>query len=139
MDATKSIEENIKLLQQQLEKRSGQPKSIYDHLYTHDPNYHNSGYYNKHHEPTIVHHIHGSLHNAHAGYGPDCCPLVVDPLTLGALFVLLGVGTQVLNMAITQSIGRRKKRSDYQFDVLVDLFHHGRISQILYILNNQHS
>ena len=126
------MEENLELLKQKLEKRSGQPKSIYDHFYTNDPYYHGSGYYNKHHnEPTIVHHIHGaSLHNAYGGYGQDCCPLVVDPLTLGGLFVLLGIGTQVLNMAITQSLGRRKKRSHYEFDVLIDLFHHGRILHV---------
>ena len=72
--------------------------------------------------------------HGHGGYGKlECCPLVVDPLTVAALLGTLGLATMILNALISASLGRRKKRSDGSFVEVqtggmwfLDLFHHGR-------------
>ena len=57
----------------------------------------------------------------HSGYGGEsiyplqCCPLVVDPLTVAAIVGLIGFGTFFLNTLITMNIMTvvpRRKRSD---------------------------
>lgn len=80
----------------------------------------------------------GGGHSGHSGYGVKgsipCCPLVVDPLTLGAILGFLGLATALLIPLISASLGRRKKRSDGSFvggetGVIMQLFdvvHHGR-------------
>ncbi len=51
--------------------------------------------------------------HGHGGYGKaECCPLVVDPLTLGALLSFIGLATALLNTVITMSLRRRRKRRD---------------------------
>ncbi len=52
---------------------------------------------------------------ASSGYGhDDCCPLVVDPLTLVAILGAIAAATFFLNTAITMNIPppRRRKRDD---------------------------
>ncbi len=57
------------------------------------------------------------------GYG-DCCPLVVDPLTLFAILLGIAGATFFLNTAITMNIMRRKRRKraengqNWAFDLL---------------------
>ena len=68
------------------------------------------------------------------GYG-DCCPLVVDPLTLAALLGFIAAATAFLNTVITMNImGRRKRRmreasaawsADLAAGAAVDLAHSG--------------
>ena len=65
---------------------------------------------------------------------PECCPLVVDPLTLGALLAFTAAATALLGTLITTSLGRRKKRSDGSYgqvqmtisSIFSDMFHYGR-------------
>lgn len=61
----------------------------------------------------------------HGGHGhkkkKDCCPLVVDPLTLAALMGAIGVATGFLNTLITMNISkrRRRRRQDGESEPLV--------------------
>ncbi len=82
---------------------------------------------------------HGSVHSG-GGYGssdPECCPLVVDPLTLAALLGFIAAATALLQPLITMSLRRRKKRSDGTYalnndspvQVVMDFFHLGRIKE----------
>ena len=50
---------------------------------------------------------------ASSGYGSDCCPPVVDPLTFMALLAFIAAATYFLQFSITMLLmmGRRKKRS----------------------------
>ena len=54
----------------------------------------------------------GSGHSGSGGGGggQDCCPLVVDPLTLFTLIAFIAGATYFLNLAITMNITGRKKR-----------------------------
>lgn len=51
-----------------------------------------------------------------SGYGHQCCPLVVDPLTLTAILGGIAAATAFFNVLITMTLGRkkRKKRNDDQ-------------------------
>jgi len=72
----------------------------------------------------------------HSSYGHDhhdvkeCCPLVVDPLSLFSILGLLFGGTAFLNIAITMNITmrRRKRRSSSatSSSPAVEIFHSGR-------------
>ena len=44
------------------------------------------------------------------GYGGECCPLVVDPLSWLALLAGIAVATFLLQQAIVANIGRRRRR-----------------------------
>ena len=44
------------------------------------------------------------------GYGGQCCPLVVDPLSWLALLAGIAVATFLLQQAIVANIGKRKRR-----------------------------
>ena len=47
-----------------------------------------------------------------SGYGSDCCPPVVDPLTFTALLGFIGAATYFLQFTITMLLAkRRRKRS----------------------------
>ncbi len=46
----------------------------------------------------------------HGSGGKHCCELVVDPLSVVALFAAILVGTAFLNTVITMVLGRRKRR-----------------------------
>ena len=47
-----------------------------------------------------------------SGGGMDCCPLVVDPLTLLSFVAFIGAATYLLNQVISMSnLAKRKKRS----------------------------
>ena len=52
------------------------------------------------------------IYGAASGHGDDCCPLVVDPLTLFALLGFLVAATYFLWVAITMNVmgGRRRRR-----------------------------
>ena len=51
-----------------------------------------------------------------SGYGhDDCCPLVVDPLTLTAILGAIAAATAFFNVLITMNITRRKKRESSSF------------------------
>lgn len=58
-----------------------------------------------------------SSHGSYSGYGSsshDCCPLVVDPLTLLALGAFLAAAVYLLNELIAMSMlmmARKRKRS----------------------------
>ena len=64
----------------------------------------------------------GSSHSSYGGHGghgggyssgyghDDCCPLVVDPLTLTAILGAIAAATAFFNVLITMNITRRKKR-----------------------------
>ena len=64
---------------------------------------------------------HGYGH--HSGYGHkkkiECCPLVVDPLTLASFLGAIVGGTLFLNMLIANEImmGRRRRRKRQTFDL----------------------
>ena len=51
-------------------------------------------------------------HGHHSGYGKkkECCPLVVDPLTLAALLGSIAVATFFLNTLITMNISKKRRR-----------------------------
>ncbi len=54
-----------------------------------------------------------------SGYGHQCCPLVVDPLTLTAILGGIAAATAFFNVLITMTLRRkRKKRDDSQGVVL---------------------
>ena len=59
----------------------------------------------------------GSYSSGYGGghKGADCCPLVVDPLTVAALLGFIGAATAALSNLIAANLaaggGRRKKRS----------------------------
>ncbi len=47
------------------------------------------------------------------GYGHvrhECCPLVVDPLTVAALLSFIAGGTAFLNVQITMILGRKRRK-----------------------------
>lgn len=51
-------------------------------------------------------------HSGHGGGGTECCPLVVDPLTLTALLGFIAASTALLNTVITMNLtGRRRRRA----------------------------
>ena len=59
---------------------------------------------------------HSSYGGYSGGYHDDCCPLVVDPLTLIALLSFLAAATFLLNEQITMSMlmmpGKKRKRRE---------------------------
>ena len=66
-------------------------------------------------------------HSGHGGYkDPDCCPLVVDPLTLAALFGAIAAGTVFLNTVITMNITGRRRRKRGTEDQVLDVVQKGR-------------
>ena len=46
-----------------------------------------------------------------SGYGNDCCPLVVDPLTYIALLTFIAAATYFFQQLIAMSMLARRKRS----------------------------
>ncbi len=54
----------------------------------------------------------GSGHGGGGGMKTPCCPLVVDTLTLAAILGLIAGATAFLNVLITMSLRRRRKRRD---------------------------
>lgn len=58
-----------------------------------------------------------------SGYGHlECCPLVVDPLTVTALLGFIAGGTALLNSVITTTImptPRKRKRSSTSIDGMI--------------------
>lgn len=103
----------------------------------------NTGYTNRVSEPNGVRRSdhyggYGYGHHGHGhGYKLECCPLVVDPLTLAAILGFLAAATALLALVISASLGRRKKRSDDKIMTVLDmrdmwinrifdLVHHGR-------------
>ena len=48
---------------------------------------------------------------ASSGYGSDCCPPVVDPLTFIALLSFIAAATYFLQFTITMLLMMRRKRS----------------------------
>ncbi len=60
------------------------------------------------------HYGYGDHGGSHSGYGhhghKDCCPLVVKPLVVAALLGGLALGTALLNLIVTMTIGRKRKR-----------------------------
>ena len=54
-----------------------------------------------------------------SGYGDDCCPLVVDPLTYSALLGFLALATYFFERLIAMSM-LMKKRRRREINILVD-------------------
>ena len=58
-----------------------------------------------------------------------CCPLVIDPLTLGSLLTFIGAAVYLLNQVITMSMlmmARKRKRRDLHQPGL-DILNSGKI------------
>ena len=66
-------------------------------------------------------------HGSYSGHGMDCCPLVVDPLTLLALAGFLAAAVYLLNEQIQMSMlmmpGKKRKRRE----VIIGNMFEGRI------------
>ena len=86
-----------------------------------------------------IYHDYGNNYASHAGYGhndkDECCPLVIDSLTLVALLGLIAGGFVFLNVLITMNIMRRRKRWTENLEspisiwgILKDTIHTGRIN-----------
>ena len=74
-----------------------------------------------------------SGHSGHSGsysggHGDDCCPLVVDPLTVLALLSFLAAATFLLNQAISMSnlMVRRKRENRITKSQLSEILHFGK-------------
>ena len=66
-----------------------------------------------------------------SGFGGDCCPLVMDPLTIFALLGFLAAATYMLRVEITMSMlmaaGRRRKRDvRNSYQNILDVLHSGK-------------
>ena len=63
-----------------------------------------------------------------SGYHDDCCPLVVDPLTLVALLSFLAAATFLLNQQISMSnlMVRRKRENRKTRSQLSEILHFGK-------------
>ena len=71
----------------------------------------------------------GSHGSYSSGHGSDCCPLVVDPLTLLSLGAFLAAAVYLLNELIAMSMlmMRRRKRDLISLDQIPNLLYEGKI------------
>ena len=53
---------------------------------------------------------HGHYASHDVMYQPECCPLVVDPLTVAALMGFIGAATFFLNTQVTMLLKRKRRR-----------------------------
>ena len=69
----------------------------------------------------------GSHGSYSSGHGSDCCPLVVDPLTLLSLGAFLAAAVYLLNELIAMSMlmARRRKRDLISLDQIPNLLTEG--------------
>ena len=75
-------------------RRDFDPYDYVDRSYGHHDPYHVSGYGSHS----------GYGHASYDDHGHDCCPLVVDPLTLCALLAFIAAATYFLRRAITMNM-----------------------------------
>ena len=100
-----------------------------------------------HYDPYSSHSSSG--YGSHSGYGHasydshdhDCCPLVVDPMTLCALLGLIAAATYFLRRAITMNmniVGRRRKKRSY-IEAAIDNYSSRMFTEDVNITNSLNS
>ena len=78
--------------------------------------HHDHGY--GHHDHGYGHHDHGYGH--HHSYKKECCPLVVDPLTLAALLGALAAASFLLSQVIATTLRKKKRKRRSQIETGIE-------------------